>query len=81
MISQVPDECPGQATVFLAPLSERDTNPAGEPFTPPSGTFTVPAVPAGVYQIMVVCPNGNAIAGFRFSVTPGAITADPNFAG
>jgi hypothetical protein len=80
-ISPVPDECPGEATVFLAPLDERESNPPGEPFTPPTDTFTVPEVPPDVYQILVVCPNGNAVAGFRFTVTPGAITADPNFAG
>jgi hypothetical protein len=79
-VTEVPDECPGELIVLIAPLEDVGDNPPGDLFIPPRGTFTIPDIPEGVYQILFACP-GHGLGGFRFGVTPAAIAADARFAG
>jgi hypothetical protein len=79
-----PDEpCTEPIAVKAIPVGQEQgaDMSGGELFTPPAGTWTVPALPPGGYSVFVVCGGVRALDYFFFTVAPTAITASPNFAG
>jgi hypothetical protein len=79
-ISEVNDVCPGLMTIFLAEQRDDPAHIGEQPFTPPSGTFTVPMVAPGAYQVLLACPD-RGLGGTRFIVEASAVSADPRLAG
>jgi hypothetical protein len=82
-VANVP-RCASNMTIGWAanPLQPKVIDP--QPFTPPSGTTTVPELPNGTYYIALVC--GVSVTGLGFEVTgsavaPPPVSAAPNFSG
>ena len=79
-ISGVDDVCAGQMTIFFAEQRDNPQRIGEQPFAPPSGTFTIPVVAPGAYQILLACPD-RGLGGNRFVVEPNAVSVDPQLAG
>jgi hypothetical protein len=79
-ITEANDACSTQSRILLMTFGLESEVGASEPFDPPNGTFTIPQVAPGEYQVAIKCGD-TTMNSFVFRVAPTAVLANPTFAG